>query len=54
MLTEADGVSGFLIVEPHPSRFYPEKHLASQIIGFVDNENDGRYGIEGYFNDELR
>jgi cell division protein FtsI/penicillin-binding protein 2 len=41
----------------HASRFYPEGVLASQTIGFVGKDTDGkdvgRYGIEGYWNDEL-
>jgi len=35
-------------------RYYPEKKLASQILGFVDNQNMGKYGIEGRFDDELK
>ena len=35
-------------------RFYPEKTLAAQLIGFVDSANDGQYGIEGRFDQELR
>ncbi|PIT86346.1 MAG: hypothetical protein COU33_03680 [Candidatus Magasanikbacteria bacterium CG10_big_fil_rev_8_21_14_0_10_43_6] len=38
-------------------RFYPEKNLAAQVVGFVGkNEtgsDTGRYGIEGYWQDEL-
>lgn len=40
-----------------PARVYPEGHLAAQVIGFVNkDENDqdiGRYGIEGYWQTEL-
>jgi cell division protein FtsI/penicillin-binding protein 2 len=44
-------------LERHPERFYPEKELVSQTLGFV-GKNDagepvGRYGVEGYFNDVL-
>jgi cell division protein FtsI/penicillin-binding protein 2 len=35
-------------------RFYPEDSLASSILGFVNNEGDGNYGIEQRFNDILR
>lgn len=39
------------------ARFYPEGNLAAQTIGFVGKDeagNDvGRYGIEGYWNEEL-
>ena len=37
-------------------RFYPEKNIASHLLGFVghsDSQKIGRYGLEGYFNDEL-
>lgn len=34
-------------------RYYPHKNLASKILGFVDAEGRGRYGIEGYFDNLL-
>jgi len=36
------------------SRYYPENNLAAQVLGFVSrDERTGKYGIEGYFNQEL-
>lgn len=35
-------------------RYYPEKFLAAQVLGFVDGEGTGQYGLEGYFDNELR
>lgn len=35
-------------------RVYPQGTLASQVLGFVDDEGNGRYGIEQYFDKELR
>jgi cell division protein FtsI (penicillin-binding protein 3) len=35
-------------------RVYPEESLASQVLGFVDTEGVGKYGIEGYENDTLK
>ncbi|PID31609.1 hypothetical protein CR983_00190 [Candidatus Saccharibacteria bacterium] len=35
-------------------RVYPEGQLASQVLGFVNGEQQGQYGIEAYFDDELR
>ena len=32
---------------------YPYNELAAQLIGFTNNDNVGRYGIEGYFNNIL-
>lgn len=46
-----------LIIEPHQKRYYPEKNLGGQLLGFLGIENDqpkGAYGLEGYFNEELR
>ena len=35
-------------------RYYPENTLAANLIGFINNENEGIYGIESRFNTELR
>jgi cell division protein FtsI (penicillin-binding protein 3) len=35
-------------------RVYPEQSLASQVLGFVDTEGEGKYGLEGYDNDALK
>lgn len=34
-------------------RNYPEGTLASQLLGYVDANGEGKYGLEQYFNDEL-
>lgn len=34
-------------------RVYPEGQLAAQVLGFVDAEGQGRYGVEGALNDSL-
>lgn len=43
--------------ERQPFRYYPEGNLAGSVVGFVgkdENDNDvGRYGIEGYWQKEL-
>jgi cell division protein FtsI (penicillin-binding protein 3) len=44
-----DGV----IVNPLTRRYYPHGALASQVLGYVNLEGIGFYGIEGYYNDEL-
>ncbi len=36
-----------------PSRYYPNKELASNLIGFVDIDNQGLGGIEFQYNDTL-
>lgn len=38
-------------------RFYPEKNIGSNVLGFVgikDDKRVGQYGLEGYFEDVLR
>ncbi len=35
-------------------RYYPERNLASQVLGFVDSQGNGQYGIEGRFDIDLR
>ena len=49
----AEGKLRGVSVEPVMGRIYPEKSLASQIIGFVGDENDGLGGIEYAFDNEL-
>lgn len=34
-------------------RYYPERYLAAQVLGFVDSAGRGQYGIEGRFDREL-
>jgi cell division protein FtsI/penicillin-binding protein 2 len=34
-------------------RYYPYSDLASDILGFVDSQGKGRYGVEGYFDNLL-
>lgn len=34
-------------------RYYPQGSVAAQLVGFVDDDGIGRYGLEEYYNDEL-
>ena len=59
-LTEEDGqkvadlkIKGVTVL-PESIRYYPEGQLASQVIGFVNANGEGKYGLEGYYNDELK
>lgn len=45
-------LSRSLYLTPSSKRYYPYSSLASQVIGFV-NDNGGAYGIEALYNDEL-
>ena len=35
-------------------RVYPEGNLAAQLLGYVDTEGKGEYGLEGQLNDRLK
>lgn len=36
-----------VILKSNPMRYYPDQELASQVLGFVNHESQGQYGIEG-------
>ena len=42
-----------IYLEKEKGRFYPQKFLTSQTIGFLGAGGQGEYGIEGYYNDIL-
>ncbi len=44
---------GLLLIEEE-ERYYPEGQLASQILGFVNAEKQGSYGIEQHYHTDLR
>lgn len=54
LLDPQNSIYKFLILEANPSRFYPENDVGSQITWFVDNQWNGQYWIEWYFDDILR
>lgn len=54
ILEEEKWISNFMILDPSPNRFYPERSLAAQVLWFLDNSLVWRYGIEWYFNDLLK
>ena len=37
-------------IDYYNHRLYPYNELAAQLIGFTDYQNQGKYGIEGFFN----
>ena len=45
-------LSGIYLAEER-LRYYPQETLASQIIGFVDKNNQGQYGLEYYYDEIL-
>ena len=49
----ADGDIIGVFAEKTVQRVYPNAGLASQILGFVNDEGEGNYGIEEFLEDEL-
>ncbi len=47
-----DALRGIQLRDEH-WRYYPERELAAQVLGFVDSSGHGQYGIEGRFDLEL-
>ncbi|MBE2272496.1 MAG: penicillin-binding protein 2 [Anaerolinea sp.] len=43
-----------LTMEAVPRRSYPQGPVGSQLIGFVGGDLIGYFGVEGYYNDQLR
>ncbi len=39
---------------PSSKRYYPNNALACHVIGFVNSDGDGVYGLESYYNDVLK
>ena len=46
-------LSGGLYLTPDTKRYYPYSSLAAQVIGFVNNENQGAYGLEAIYENDL-
>lgn len=50
----AKGYAGVFMI-PQMTRIYPEADsLAAQIVGFIGADKNGKYGIEAFYNDELK
>ena len=45
-------ISGAYIVKEF-KRIYPKGELAAHVVGFTNQDGQGQYGIEGYYNDVL-
>ena len=52
-LDENDSFDGVGLQEEY-FRFYPENSLGSNLIGFVDNDGVGQYGLESAFHSDLQ
>lgn len=47
------GLSEFIGLDETTKRYYPNKNLASVLLGFVGSDNQGLSGIESYYDTEL-
>ena len=52
-LIEARGLEGCVSLVTDSRRYYPEGSLAAHVIGFVNGEDHGAYGLEAAFDREL-
>lgn len=43
-----------IVFDDQIKRFYPQHTLAANVLGFIDNEGNPKYGIESYFEEELK
>ncbi|CAM4344822.1 penicillin-binding transpeptidase domain-containing protein [Saccharibacillus endophyticus] len=43
-----------IVFDDQIKRFYPQHTLAANVLGFVDNDGNPKYGIESYFEDQLK
>ncbi len=43
-----------IYLEPQPRRWYPNGTLAGHVLGFVNREDVAVYGVEAYYDEELR
>ena len=48
----APDLSGLSLV-PNPKRVYPNGELAGHVLGFVNQENEGYFGVEGFYDEWL-
>jgi len=45
---------GHVWVKSEVKRFYPQSYTANQVLGYVDGENHGQYGLESWFDKQLQ
>lgn len=46
-------LDGIFLQQEH-TRTYPQDKLASQVLGFLPEDESGQYGLEEYYNEELK
>ncbi len=50
---EENDLKGCVYCTDDSKRYYPYSYLATQVVGFVNSENQGAYGVEALYNNEL-
>ncbi len=48
-----NGLSRMIYTEASSTRYYPFGNLASHVIGFTGSDNQGLFGLEQYYDDDL-
>jgi len=43
-----------IYLQEERGRYYPQEELASQVVGFLNEEGEGQYGLEEFYNDTLK
>lgn len=47
------GIASYIGIDETTKRYYPNDSLASVVLGFVGDDNQGLYGIESYYDKQL-
>ena len=50
---EKENLHGLILTEASESRYYPNGTLASHLLGFTGSDNQGLYGLELFYDDDL-
>ncbi len=48
-----NGLEGLVLTEASTKRYYPYGGLASHVLGFAGSDNQGLFGLEYYYDDDL-
>ena len=51
---EKNGLERLVFTEAQSSRYYPEGTLAAHVLGFTGSDSQGLYGLEYYYDKELK
>ncbi len=43
-----------IVIDPEEKRIYPEGTMLAHVLGFLNPDGDGQYGLEQFYNEELK